>query len=317
MSVVERALKKLQGSSPQKGPSATGESPVAKAVDDPTVAIPNIDTEGTGRFHIASRLVIGFDLDALAEAGLLAPGNERLADEYRGIKRPIVRKAAKSLTDAASAAGSDRLVMVTSSLPGEGKTFTSVNLSLSLAQERDWSVLLIDTDCRNPSLSRLLGVTDEPGLLDFLSGTNKPLEQFVLPTNIDRLYILPLGKADPHAAELLASDRMQDALAAIVTGEFGDIIAVFDSSPLLLTPEPAIIGTHVGQIVMVVRANETARSAVAEALGKLDAEKSIGLVLNGASPDDRHAAGYSYPYSQSGDATAATASVPAGNASQA
>jgi exopolysaccharide/PEP-CTERM locus tyrosine autokinase len=292
MSVVERGIRKLQGSAPDKRDSRSA-TPIAKTVEDTTLAdtvVADTTVSGsapaarTGSFDgAASGRKISFDLTALAAAGLLAPGNERLADEYRAIKQPILRRAAESLKGDTTI---DRLVMVASALPGEGKTFTSVNLSLSLAQEKDWSVLLIDTDCRNPSLSQLLGVADQPGLLDYLRSPTASLESFVLPTNFDGLCILPAGTGDAHAAELLASSRMQSICADLATGKFGRFIVVFDSSPLLLTPEAAIIGALVGQIAVVVRADRTVRPAVADALAKLDPSKAIGLVLNGATSAD-------------------------------
>ena len=281
-SVVERAIKKIQGAAPAQG-DAKPVTPVARTVAAPSVeeALGEIRA---GHFHgAASGRAISFDFDALVAAGLLAPGNDRLADEYRSIKQPILRRANESLTTGAAI---DRLVMVGSALPGEGKTFTSVNLALSLAQERDWSVLLVDTDCRNPSLSRLLGVADQPGLLDYLRDPASTLESFVLPTNVDGLCILPVGTADQNAAELLASDRMKSVCATLAAGKFGQFIVILDSSPLLLTPEPVIVGAQVGQIAVVVLAGRTSRPAVAEALAKLDSTKAIGLVLNRASAAD-------------------------------
>lgn len=294
MSVVERAIRKIQGAAGSNR-SAPKQQPVARTVaarsPAPSSAAATLES---GELHGASGRAINFDFDALAAAGLLAPGNDRLADEYRAIKQPIVRKAAdKSLPESAR----HRLIMVASALPGEGKTFTSVNLSLSLAQERDWSVLLVDTDCRNPSLSRLLGVAEQPGILDYLRSEGASLDTFVLPTNIDRLYVLPVGGANPHAAELLASDRMQSVCAELAAGKLGQYLVVFDSSPLLLTPEPGILGRQVGQVVLVVQANSTPRAAVTEAISKLDATKPIGLVLNRASSQDAltsYAYGYSY-----------------------
>ena len=295
MSVVERALRKLQGTVPA---SATrDESPIARTVTARTLN-PKGESSSAMQFHAASGRAIDFDLDALATAGLLAPGNERLADEYRGIKRPVLRKAAAHEASVESFVGIDRLVMVASALPGEGKTFTSVNLSLSIARERDWSVLLVDADCRNPSLSRLLGVAGEPGLLDYLKDPSKGMESFVLPTNIERLYILPRGSSDEHAAELLASERMHTACTALAAGEFGNFVVIFDSSPLLLTPEPVIISGHIGQVILVIQSGQTSRPAVADAIGRLDDNKAIGLVLNKAAARDL-VSSYSYGYSYS------------------
>jgi len=295
VSVVERAIRKIQGATGAARP-APRQEPVARTIvaraPRPSAEAAGLEADG---LQGAADRAIDFDFAALAAAGLLAPGNDRLADEYRAIKQPIVRKAADKDT---AEAKRYRLIMVASALPGEGKTFTSVNLSLSLAQERDWSVLLVDTDCRNPSLSRLLGVADQPGMLDYLRAPDRTLDSFVLKTNIDRLYVLPVGTADPHASELLASERMQAACDGLAAGKFGQYLVVFDSSPLLLTPEPQVIASQVGQVVLVVRANSTPRAAVTEAIGKLDSTKPIGLVLNRASARDAltsYAYGYSYP----------------------
>lgn len=277
MSVVERALKKLQGKGggPQSGrpvlrsrSEAIGSVGEAARVDESPGALPD--------------RIVNIDPDALARAGLLAPGNDRLSDQYRAIKQPVLRKAVSVETDGDKSSKPDknRLILVSSAFSGEGKTFTCVNFGFSLAQERDWSVLLVDTDCRNPSLSRLLGVTEEPGLLDYLADSSVSLESCILRTSIDRLLILPVGRPRPDAAELLASERMKAACNSINDGKFGAILAVFDSSPVLQTPEPLIVSQSAGQLLFVVRAGRTPRAAVAEALGQLDYSKSIGLVLN-------------------------------------
>jgi exopolysaccharide/PEP-CTERM locus tyrosine autokinase len=254
----------------------------------------------------ASGKAVNFDFEALSAVGLLAPGNLRLADEYRAIKQPILARASAADPVAGSR---DRLLMVASALPGEGKTFTSVNLSLSLAQEKDWSVLLADADCKNPSLSRLLGMADQPGLLDYLRTPGAALSDYVLPTNFSGLSVLPVGSPDPNAAELLASARMQAMSADLASGRLGNLLVIFDSSPLLLTPEPLIVSRQVGQILLVVAAGSTSRPAFGEALNKLDPNKAIGLVLNRASSSDRSSGyGYGYGYGSSAYGSAPSAS---------
>jgi exopolysaccharide/PEP-CTERM locus tyrosine autokinase len=309
MSVVERALRKIQGAAGQAKAAEPHRLPVARAVRESArkaaeggVSAPAAELADAPPFSgAASGYAIDFDFDALAAAGMLAPGNERLADEYRTIKQPILKKAAKS-----EGAERNRLVMVASALPGEGKTFTSVNLSLSLAREKNWSVLLVDADCRNPSLSRLLGVSEQPGLIDFLQTPDADLRSFVLPTNVDGLFVLPVGRSDGQAAEWLGSDRMKSLCATLASGAYGSLVAVFDSSPLLLTPEPVIVSQEVGQVVVVVHAERTSRPAVAEALSKLDDKKAIGLVLNQASAaSDLASYGYGYRYGGYGRAEAA------------
>ncbi len=293
MSVVERALKRLQKGSPK---SVTGQKPVARVSRRrPPMQAPvsrpneNESIQAHGRF-------IEFSVEAMAEAGLYSKGNSQLADEYRMIKQPILKKAAEQ-----NETGNNRgnLVMVASALGGEGKTFTSVNLSLSLASEKDWEVLLVDVDCRNPQLSRLLGVENEPGIMDYLKDPSLDIEAMIMPSSVEGLSVLPLGSIDDHAAEHLASARM-DELCERFSAAGKHHIVVFDSSPLLLTAEAPILSTQIGQVALVVLANATPRQAVLEAIEKLDSERAIGLVLNRADQAGDilrygNAYGYGYP----------------------
>jgi exopolysaccharide/PEP-CTERM locus tyrosine autokinase len=169
--------------------------------------------------------------------------------------------------------------MVASALPGEGKTFTCINLCLSIALEKDWSLVLVDGDCTKPRLTQLFGAEHELGLLDLLRDQTLSFEALVMPTDVPRLSLLPAGRSDPHASELLASQRMQALCAGLVESDRQRIV-VFDSSPLLLTTEAPVLASHVGQIVMVVKANSTPQQAVVAAVDKLDQSKAINLVLN-------------------------------------
>lgn len=272
MSVVERALKRLQskGNVPRSVRSQPSVARVAKSRI----------TEGADEEKgvVGEGRIIEFSTDALSNAGLCSTSNHRLADEYRLIKQPILRKASQTGED-----GNPRgnLIMVASSLAGEGKTFTSVNLSLSLAKETDWQVLLVDVDCKNPQLSRLLDAEKEPGLMDILRDDEITLESVVMPTNIPRLSVLPLGSVDEHAAEHLTSSRM-DELCERLSRMASRQIVVFDSSPLLLTAESPILSRSMGQVALVVLSDVTPRQAVVEALEKLDGDQAIGLILNRA-----------------------------------
>lgn len=274
MSVVERALEKLR-----QREASTGGSSSDTIARLSRLSLDEIPSEEGDTWNGSARSFIEFDLSTLGRAGLYSGQNSRLADEYRLIKRALLKRIEQSGQIAQSAPGN--LLMVTSSLPGEGKTFTSVNLSLSLAKEKDWRVLLVDADCKNPQLSRLLGVTQTPGLLDSLRDPDVPVESVILGTNVEGLSVLPLGSADDQAAELVASARMQVLCRKLAKVQ--NQIVVFDSPPLLLTTESVILSSHVGQIAFVVRANSTPQSAVLEAIEKLDVDnKAIGLVLNRA-----------------------------------
>jgi len=293
MSVVERALKRLQKDSPK---SVQGQRPVARVARRRNMqrSGPN-QSNTTDDTIVASGRIIEFSVEALAEAGLYSKGNSQLADEYRMIKQPILRKA----SDQAEAGDSrNNLLMVASALGGEGKTFTSVNLALSLASEKDWKVLLVDVDCRNPQLSRLLGVDDEPGIMDYLKDPSLAIDTMIMPTSVERLSVLPLGAMDDHASEHLASSRM-DELCGHLSSAGKHHIVIFDSSPLLLTAEPAILSTQIGQVALVVMANATPRQAVLEAIEKLDENRAIGLILNKADQGGdilKYGSGYGYGY---------------------
>lgn len=270
MSVVERAINRLQKRGANT--SVRGQKPVARVAGGSTRQMPLGLTAGAG--IVGKGRHIEFGVEALTEAGLLSTGNSQIADEFRMIRRPIFRKVLEqSDTDLRN-----NLVMVTSALAGEGKTFVSVNLSLSMASEKDWQVLLVDVDCKNPQLSRLLGVGKEPGLIDILRD-DEPLESVVLPTSIDRLSVLPLGSRDDNAAEYLSSSKMVELCDAMSKSSKNQIV-IFDSSPALLTAEAPILSSHVGQIVAVVAAQRTPRQAVIDAIEKLDSDRAIGLVLN-------------------------------------
>jgi exopolysaccharide/PEP-CTERM locus tyrosine autokinase len=222
---------------------------------------------------------IEIDFDELEAQGLLAPGaqSKLIADEYRTIKRRLLKVAATE-----GEALSPNLVMVASALPGEGKTFTCVNLSLSIANERDWDVVLVDGDCLKPHLTKLFGAELEPGLMDLLRTQSRNFDSVVMPTNVPGLSVMPAGSRDENAAELLASSMME-ALCAQAAGSNRARVIIFDSSPLLLTSEAEALAEQVGQIVLVVRAEKTLQESVIQALEKLDRSMPLGLVLNQAS----------------------------------
>lgn len=224
---------------------------------------------------------ICIDRESLRRAGLMAPEDHerRLAEEYRQIKRPVLSNATQKATNANVEHGN--LVMVTSAMPGEGKTFTGINLALSIAREKDWHVLLVDGDVAKPHLTDLFGLNDAPGLLDLLRDPSLSVEQCILPTDISGVFVLPAGQQDEEATELLASQRMmavRDLLANLSPG----LIVLFDSPPLLLTTESRELATHVGQVLVVVKAQSTTHQQVVQAVSFLDSTKAISLVLNQA-----------------------------------
>jgi receptor protein-tyrosine kinase len=243
---------------------------------------------------------VEIDLLRLQELGLVTPDNvdSWTAHELRVLKRPILRNVKEQANKAIANANR---VMVTSALPGEGKTFTAANLALSIAMELEDAVLLIDGDVAHPKLLQLLGVRESPGLLDLLSRPDAALEDFVVQTNLDRLMLLPAGMHQRRATELLASDRMSQLMDTLASRLPGHII-IFDSPPLLPTTEARVLATHAGQIVMVVAADSTSRQAVEEALATIERCECVMMLLNKA---EGSGGAYSYGYGYRPDAASA------------
>jgi len=221
---------------------------------------------------------VTIDFDRLRSLGVVTYDAERsrLAEEYRFIKRPLLLKAFARGPDAIS---NGHLIMVTSSNPREGKTFTSVNLAMSIATERDLTVLLVDADASHPSIMPFFGIEAEIGLIDLLERDDVDVADVLLRTNRENLIIIPAGHANPYATELLASDRMA-RFVADVGKRYPDRVIIFDSPPVLATSEASVMAGYVGQIVFVVEAERTSQAAIASALNLIGACKNIGLLLN-------------------------------------
>lgn len=218
------------------------------------------------------------NLARLAEQGMLTQegGRSSVAEDFRIIKRPLLRQARAS---GAEAIRHGNLIVVTSAMPGEGKTYCAVNLAMSIAMEMDITVLLVDADVARPSVLKVLGLPPEPGLMDVLLDPQLAMGDVILKTNVANLRILPAGRSNKHATELLASRAMSRLLAEIAS-RYSDRIVVFDSPPLLITSEAHALVGQMGQVVMVVEAETTTQHAVKEALRQIEACEHIHLIYN-------------------------------------
>jgi receptor protein-tyrosine kinase len=281
MSIVERALQKSQAQRARTDPSNATESrefpestaPGQVGVQPAGVAMPD---EGH-RVAVQGRPV-GVDLGRLRREGRLAP--DALAyqteEEFRRIKWPVLntifgREGAPSALN--------NVVLVTSAIPGEGKTFNALNLALSLAREPDLDVLLVDGDVAQPALTRTLGLSDERGLTDLVADPTLDAGAVIHPTNIERLYVVPAGARRDNSPELLASARMASVVAEL-SNRMSPGVVLFDSPPILATNEAQVLSRYAGQILMVVMADSTEQRVVTEALALLDRSKPINAVLN-------------------------------------
>jgi len=236
--------------------------------------------------------VARFDLDKARMFGMLTPDDAEgsIAEQFRRIKRPLLNNA---FGINSTLVENGNLIMVTSAIPAEGKTFVSVSLAVSIAMELDKTVLLVDADVLKESATKLFHETQDLGLLDIIVNPKVQLEEVIVHTDIPKLSLLPAGQPRGKATELLASDSMRQ-----ITGElaarYDDRVIVFDSPPLLATSEASVLASLMGQIVMVVEAEKTTQKRVMEAMAMLDRNKPIGMLLNKSRSAER--GGYYYGY---------------------
>jgi len=281
VSFVEKALNRLKRQEQEMAPLGEFRQP---ARDPGRVSEPGQDLTGAAPASIefdrarSNGKLVAIDRARLREEGFLAPEKyeRQIADEYRRIKRPLI---ANAFGLGVPQVEYGNLILISSAVPGEGKTHTCINLALSLAAERDRTVLLVDGDVPKPHISRLFGVADQPGLLDALGAECLRLDELLIRTDIPRLSVLPAGRWNDDATELLASERMRQ-LCHELSARYPDRIILFDSPPLLAATEAQAISAAVGQVVLVIAENATPRDDVRSALGLLDEQKPINAILN-------------------------------------
>ena len=240
--------------------------------------------EGGGSEEAFASPQVKIDLERLATMGYVSPHapSSRRAEEFRMVKRPLLTNVRGN--SAAPVAHANR-IMVTSSLPREGKTFVSINLALSIAMERDITVLLIDADATRPAVLERLGLASSKGLLDVLSEPDLDVQTVMLKTNVERLSILPAGTLQEQATELLASKGMSMRVDKLAS-RFPNRILVFDAPPLLGSTESRVLAAHMGQVVFVIEADRTPQRSVSDALATLESCPVVMTLLNKASSSE-------------------------------
>jgi len=260
----------------------------AARMETPGVATPTpgVATPGVAKLDAPRKTApkpgarkVDLDLAHMRSAGMVtaASGRTSLLEDFRVIKRPLLKQAFSEGTKGRP----NNLIMITSSLPGEGKTYCAINLAMSIAMELDHTVLLVDADVARPSVLRTLGLPAQRGLMDILVDDSLDVADVMLRTNVDTLSILPAGTSTPRATELLASSTMSN-LVNEIANRYPDRVIIFDSPPLLLTSESRVLASHMGQIVMVVEAQTTTQHAVTEALRQLEGCSNVNLIYNKA-----------------------------------
>ena len=251
--------------------------PVPVIIDTPVQAPAPAAKAGDSAVRTSARKV-DLDLARMRDLGMVtaAGGRTALVEDFRIIKRPLIKRA---FAERAPGDLPGNLIMVTSSLPGEGKTYCAINLAMSIAMELDHTVLLVDADVARPSVLRTLGLPAQRGLMDILVDESLDLSDVMLRTNVPTLAILPAGTSTPRATELLASAAMTN-LVMEIAHRYPDRIVIFDSPPLLLTSEARVLASHMGQIAVVVESETTTQHAVKESLSQLEGCANVNLIYN-------------------------------------
>jgi protein-tyrosine kinase len=249
------------------------------------------------RVQRVSETAVAVEPERFAEARSVGPRNPGIvtltqpdspaAEEYRKLRTALLRGPLQSTRQPA--------VMVTSAVSGEGKSLTAVNLAVSLAEETDRSVLLIDADMRRPSLAEYLGLDAPTGLADCLrDGT--PAASAVVGTGIPRLALLPAGKASRNPVEALSSPGMRSLIAELKRSASARTL-IIDTPPALPFAETPVIGSMADGIVIVVREGTTTVEDLQETLRLVGETKVLGVVLNDMSEwprNDRYQHYYRY-----------------------
>jgi protein-tyrosine kinase len=303
MSLVEQALKKAKAAgTPLPLSTAAPPAPEAPAAEasapetvsatraPATVELIEPSPDITATFKTLKSLEV--DLGRLSRMGYLPPPEQQreIEEQFRHIKRPLL---ARALGRGMPRQDNGVVIMVTSALPGDGKTFSAVNLAMSLALEKDTSVLLVDADLIKPQAGKVFGLENEPGLVHALSDDSVDVETLVVQTSIPKLAVLPAGRTAQPTAELLSSARMATVIQRLKSYS-GTRIILLDSPPLLITNEAKAFAELAGQVVLVVRANATPQRAVLDAIAFLREDQFVGAILNQS--DTVSGSGYGYSY---------------------
>ncbi|MEQ1637583.1 MAG: XrtA-associated tyrosine autokinase [Methylococcales bacterium] len=279
MSIIEQALQKAAIFKKTAENKTDSIKPAVMASIEPNkpyehIAVINLVTPKVTQPGIKNANAIQINWKKLSSAGFISPEqtNSQLSEEYRIIKRPLVSNALNGKSKGITRAN---LILVTSSLPGEGKTFSAINLAISIANERDKQVLLIDADVAKPSVSKLFDIKNGPGLIEYLEGDVRDLSEIILQTDIEGLRVVSAGKRHGYSTELLASNKMQE-LSIELSERYSDRIVIFDSPPLLAATQGEVLAAMVGQVVLVIEADQTQQNDVMESIRKL---KNCDVVL--------------------------------------
>lgn len=293
ISLLERAAAQLSRAEAQPTPAlrrVPKEAPVAAPQSGPQPAADVKADIETARTDAASPVPVPvepkskrsrqgmIDLAALRDLGYVVPDSPATAtaEEFRIVKRQLLINA---MAEGPNRIENGNLILVCSSQPNEGKTFCATNLALSIASERDLTVLLVDADFAKPEILSTLGLEGGKGLIDVVADPNLDLSDCLIRTNIENLSVLPAGRQHNLTTELLASERMGRMIDEIAA-RYPDRIIIFDSPPCLASSSASVLALHVGQVLFVVEAENTKDAVVRDGLQMMSVCDNVSMLLN-------------------------------------
>ena len=301
ISLVERAVKRMnEGEEPSKktaaktpaAKKATAKKTVAKKASAKTAAAKKTATRSTqaqrvkaqkpeaaaARADVKHAETLRLNMNMLRKKGLVTPqsGRSRLVEDMRAVKRPIIKEA---FLGEENGEEFSNVVMISSCRSGEGKTFTAINLAMSIAMERDLYVLLVDLDIYRRGVCEVLDIPVKKGLVDMVLDPELDLAEVMHRTNVENLSILQAGTSHPHATELLASNRMTEIIQEI-SKRYPDRIILVDTPPILASSEPSVVAAFAGQVILVVEEGQTSRQLIENALEEIPDAENVSFILN-------------------------------------
>ena len=253
---------------PPLRPTGDGE---LRRESDPATALTVPETPEPGRMP-------PLDMAALEKSGLVV-GHKvrtRISEEFRITVGHLLRSMQANYSPGR---GAPNVIMITSARPGEGKSFSTLNLAGSIAQHTQREVLLIDVDAKQRSLSSQLGLADRPGLLDLSNNPTLRIEDVIIKTSIPHLSLMTVGSGQSGGLDITQT-RPVTTLVERIARRFPNSVVLLDAPPCLSTSDPSTLAPFVGQIVLVVEAERTQRNEVVAALDLIKACPSVTLMLN-------------------------------------
>ncbi len=279
MSIVQSTLDRLRKSQPGPDDSVRG----AAHVDGKAVARAE---KRTGPAPVPWRAELAApecDAEKLRTAGLYPTKDflPRVREEYRTIRRQVLAASLEKIGPTQQSVGP--IMVVTSAMPGDGKSYTALNLAVSIAREGVRDVLLVDGDTIRHTISSACGLQDRPGLCEVLGGQAADFLDVSFSTGIPHLHVLPAGDRSRASTDLFCAARVGPLFESL-RAAMGDHFVVIDTPPILMSNDTAVLADVAGQVLLVVRAGTTLHDAAREAVAKVNKHVPLGVVLNGWTP---------------------------------